>query len=135
MLTLGVLMNSQVVSIVRFALFAFMGGLMPLVVEVGNPLLPLIVVSLGLFFTWILIRKDQRTLVDERVKLINQKASTTSMSVFLVGTTIVGLILLTVSNGGYHDFSQIAYTLMYSVCGLLVLFTFFGVYYRHKYGG
>ena len=97
--------------------------------------MPLIVVGLGLFFTWILIRKDQRTLVDERAKLINHKASTTSMSVFLVGTTLLGLILLTLSNGGYQDFSQVAYTLMYSVCGLLVLFTLFGVYYRHKYGG
>ncbi|MFZ7138141.1 MAG: DUF2178 domain-containing protein [archaeon] len=128
-------MNSKVLSILRFLIAAFMGVLMPLIIDIGNPFLPVFLVVFGLLFTWILTRKNQQTIVDERAKLINQKASNTSMSVFILGTTVVGLILLTLSNRGYPDFSPIAYTLMYSVCGLLFLFTLFGVYYRHKYGG
>jgi uncharacterized membrane protein len=128
-------MNSKVIAVFRFAIAAFMGVLMPLIIATGNPFLPVFLVVFGLLFTWILTRKDQRTIVDERAKLINQKASTTSMSVFILGITVVGLILLTLSNNGYSDFSQTAYTLMYAVCGLLFLFTLFGIYYRHKYGG
>jgi uncharacterized membrane protein len=118
------------------ALAASLGILTPWLITIGNPLLPVILVAFGFTFTRILVRKDKRTLVDERAQLINQKASATSMYVFLLGTTIVGLVLVTLSNGGYPaSFSSIGYTLMYSAISLLLLSLIFGVYYRRKYGG
>jgi uncharacterized membrane protein len=57
------------------------------------------------------------------------------MYTFLIGTAILGLILVTLGNGGYPDFFPLGYTLMYADCSLLVLNLIFGTYYRRKYGG
>ncbi|GEM_PF-4568521 len=132
----GVIMNHKIATICRVVIAASLGVLIPLVIKLGNPFLPLILIVVGVAFIRILVRKDQQNLVDERVQLINQKASTTSMYVFLLGTTVVGVVLVTLSNGGYPaSFSSIGYTLMYSACVLMFLSVIFGVYYRHKYGG
>lgn len=131
----GVLMNHKIVTICRVAIAASMGALIPWVIATGNPLLPVILFAAGITFTWLLVRKDQQTLVDERAQLINQKTSASSMYVFLLGTTIIGLVLATLGNSGYPDFSSIGYTLMYSALGLLMLHLIFGIYYRRKYGG
>lgn len=128
-------MNPKTIKFYRITLATLMSALIPWIITLGNPLLPVILVVFGLLVTWIIFRKDQKTLVDERAHLINQQSSTKSMSVFLLGTTFVGLTLLALSNGGYPEFSPIGYTLLYCVCGLLVLNLFFGAYYRHKYGG
>lgn len=129
-------MNHTIVTICRVAIAATLGVLIPWVITLGNPFLPLILIASGTVVTWILVRKDQKTLVDERAQMINQKASTASMAVFLLGTTGVGLALVTLSNGGYPAyFSSMGYTLMYSACALLILSLIFGTYYRHKYGG
>jgi uncharacterized membrane protein len=131
----GDLMNSKTITICRAALAALMGGLIPLLIDIGNPVLPVFFIVGGIILTWSLLRRDRRSLVDERAQLIQQKASATSLFVFLLGTTLVGVVLVTLSNGGYPEFSPMGYTLMYSACGLLVLNLLFGVYYRRKYGG
>ncbi|MCW4016085.1 MAG: DUF2178 domain-containing protein [Candidatus Bathyarchaeota archaeon] len=128
-------MNPKIIAICRVALAAFLGALMPSLITIGDPVLPIILMVGGIILTWVLVRKDRRTLVDERAQLISQKASATSLAVFLVGTALMGVVLVTLGNGGYPDFSPMGYTLMYSVCGLLMLNLLFGVYYRRKYGG
>jgi uncharacterized membrane protein len=131
----GVLMNHKLITLCRVALVTSLGALMPWIITLGNPVLPVILVTVGILFTWILVRQDQRTLVDERAQLINQKASSMSMYLFLLGTTIVGLVLVTIGNGGYLNFSPMGYILLYSACGLLFSFMISGIYYRRKYGG
>jgi uncharacterized membrane protein len=129
-------MNHKIVTVCRVAVAATMGVLIPWIIATGNPLLPVILIAAGMTFLWFLVRKDQQTLVDERAQLIKQKASATSMSVFILGTTIVGVVLVTLGNGGYPaSFSSVGYTLMYSACVLMFLSVIFGIYYRHKYGG
>jgi uncharacterized membrane protein len=132
----GVLMNHTIVTICRVAVAASMGVLIPWIIATGNPLLPVVLIAVGMTFVWFLVRKDQQKLVDERAQLIQQKASTMSMSVFILGISVVGVVLVTLSNGGYPaSFASAGYTLMYSACVLMFLSVFFGAYYRHKYGG
>jgi uncharacterized membrane protein len=128
-------MNSKLITVCRVAIAALLGMSMPWLIMLGNPLLPAVFIVVGMVFTWLLVRNDKRTLVDERAQMINQKAQSASMYTFLIGTAILGLILVTLGNGGYPDFFPLGYTLMYADCSLLVLNLIFGTYYRRKYGG
>jgi uncharacterized membrane protein len=50
-------------------------------------------------------------------------------------TTVVGTVMVTFGNGGYPDFSPFGFTLIYSVCALMILNILFGAYLLHKYEG
>lgn len=129
-------MNHKIVTICRVAVAASMGVLIPWLIATGNPFLPVILMAVGITFIWFLVRKDKQNLVDERAQLIKQKASTMSITVFILGISIVGVVLITLSKGGYPtSFASVGYTLVYSACILLFLSAFLGTYYRHKYGG
>ena len=110
--------------------------LIPWLITVGDPMLPVIAIFIGMAFTVIIQKKDKQTLrVDERIQLIHGKTSTLSLNLFLLGTTIAGLILITLSYSGCPDFSPMGYTLLYSNCALLVLNLILGAYFRRRYGG
>ena len=94
-----------------------------------------IAVTVGLGVILLLRRRIGEVTVDERVHLINEKASTRTVEVFVVITVLVGFVLIALSSSGYADFSQSGFTLVYSACALLILHLIFRHYYRRKYGG
>ena len=104
-------------------------------VSVGDLMLPVIAVTVGLGVILLLRRRIEEVTVDERVHLIHEKASTMTIQVFGVITVLVGFVLIALSSSGYADFSQSGFTLVYSACALLILHLIFRHYYRRKYGG
>ena len=89
----------------------------------------------GIGFTIILSRKDESNQVDERIQLINEKASTLTVKIFVLATTSFGFFLLALGSIDYPELSQFGFTLVYSSCALIILNLIFGAYYRRKYGG
>jgi uncharacterized membrane protein len=85
--------------------------------------------------TVILTRKEEKITVDERIQLINEKASTLTVKSFILVTSLLGYVLLALGNSGYAELSPSGFTLIYSSCALMILNTVFGTYYRRKYGG
>ena len=104
-------------------------------ISVGDLVLPVIAVTVGLGVILLLRRRIEEVTVDERVHLIHERASTMTVQVFGVITVLVGFVLIALSNSGYADFSQSGFTLVYSACALLILHLIFRHYYRRKYGG
>jgi uncharacterized membrane protein len=104
-------------------------------ISVGDLVLPVIAVIVGLGVTLLLRRRIEEVTVDERVHLIHEKASTMTVQVFALITVLVGFALIALSRSGYADLSQSGFTLVYSACALLILHLIFRHYYRRKYGG
>jgi len=104
-------------------------------ISVGDLVLPVIAVTVGLGVILLLRRRIEEVTVDERVLLINEKASTRAVQVFGAITVLVGFVLIALSSSGYADLSQSGFTLVYSACALLMLHLIFRHYYRRRYGG
>jgi uncharacterized membrane protein len=104
-------------------------------ISVGNSVLVVVAIIAGLAVTILLRRKDERIRIDERIQLINEKSATATVKIYVLGATLVGVVLLALDNSGYAELSQSGFTLMYSACALMILNLIFGSYYRRKYGG
>jgi uncharacterized membrane protein len=102
---------------------------------VGDPILLVFSIMAGFASTLILARKQEKIIVDERIQIINEKASTTTLNTFILGASLLGFILLGLDNFGYSELSQLGFNLLYSSCALMILNTIFRIYYRRKYGG
>ena len=104
-------------------------------VLVGDSILLVFSIMAGFVLTIILARKQEKIIVDERIQLINEKASTTTLSTFILGASLLGFVLLGLDNISYAELSALGFNLLYSACALMILNMIFRIYYRRKYGG
>jgi uncharacterized membrane protein len=104
-------------------------------VYVGDSILLVFSIMAGFALTLILARRQEKSIVDERIQIINEKASTTTLNTFILGASLLGFVLLGLGNIGYTELSQLGFNLLYSACALMVLNMIFRIYYRRKYGG
>jgi uncharacterized membrane protein len=115
-------------SIILIAVFIY-------AVLVGDSILLVFSIMAAFALTLILARKQEKIIVDERIQLINEKASTITLNIFILSSSALGFILLGLDNIGYAELSQLGFNLLYSACALMILNLIFGSYYRRKYGG
>jgi uncharacterized membrane protein len=101
----------------------------------GDLIILVAAIITGIGFTIILSRKDEKVQTDERIQLINEKASTLTLQIFVLATTSLGFFLLALGSIGYAELSQFGFTLVYLSCALIILNMIFIAYYRRKYGG
>jgi uncharacterized membrane protein len=104
-------------------------------VLVGDSILLIFSIMAGFALTLILARNQEKIIVDERIQLINEKASTITLNIFILGASSLGFVLLGLDNIGYAELSQLGFNLLYSACALMILNIIFRIYYRRKYGG
>jgi len=102
---------------------------------VGDSIILVISIITGFALTIILARKQEKIIADERIQLINEKASTITLRTSILGTSLLGFVLLGLDNIGYAELSPLGFNLLYSACALMILNMIFGIYYRRKYGG
>ncbi len=133
--TFDVMMKAQHITICRIILSIVLALVVVWSIFGGNPLLVAVAIITGLAITILLRRKDERSQVNERIQLINEKASTATVRIFVLGVALVGNVLLALDSSGYAGLASLGYTLLYSACALMILNMIFGVYYRRKYGG
>lgn len=72
---------------------------------------------------------------DERSHVISTKASATTMTVFTIGASILGGILIFLGSTSSPEYLQWGYGLVSIACAQLILRVVFWVYYNRKYGG
>lgn len=128
-------MKTQKLALCRIILSIILTCVVVWSILVGNSILVVVAIITGLAVTIFLRRKDERIRVDERIQLINEKSSTATVKVYVLGATLVGGVLLALDNSGYVGLSISGFTLLYSACALMILNLIFGSYYRRKYGG
>lgn len=69
---------------------------------------------------------------DERTQLINEKAATMTLGIFLAVIIYVAVVIIAVRNN-YPQFSMAGYTLFSSAAFCLVLYVISRFYYNRKY--
>jgi uncharacterized membrane protein len=128
-------MKTRKLTLCRMILSILLACVVVWSISVGNSILVVVAIIAGLAVTILLRRKDERIHVDERIQLINEKSATATVKIYVLGSTLVGGVLLALDNSGYAYLYQSGFTLMYSACALMILNLIFGSYYRRKYGG
>lgn len=128
-------MNKKELTWSRIIVVLAMGALIGWSVSVGNIVLLMVAFVVGPVALYLLRSRIEEVMEDERIHLIHQKASARTVQVFAAITASLGVILITLSRGGYADSSQSGFTLVYSACALLVLHLIFRGYYHRQYGG
>lgn len=126
-------MDRKKFAICGVVLTAAFGAVVGWSVSNGNALLPVIAVVAGVALLRLLKSRVDEVMEDERVERIGEKASRRSLQAFGLLAAMVGAILVTL--GDDTGFEQAGFTLLYSVCLLLVLYMVFYGYYSRKYGG
>ncbi len=79
-------------------------------------------------------RRVNEVLTDERVALIQQKASTMTLSIFSVLSAATGLIMVELSFRGYESYGGYGYFLVYLVMGVMTLNSIMTWYYGKQFG-
>lgn len=128
-------MKTRTLALCRMILSIILACVVVWSISVGNSVIVVVAIIAGLAVTILLRRKDERIRVDERIQLINEKSATATVKIYVLGATLVGVVLLALENSGYAELSPSGFTLMYSACALMILNLIFGSYYRRKYGG
>jgi uncharacterized membrane protein len=128
-------MKTQKLKLYRILFSIILASTFLYAVLVEDSILLVFSIMAGFILTIILARKQEKTIVDERIQLINEKASTTTLNTFILGASLLGFVLLGLDNIGYTELSQLGFNLLYSACALMILNMIFRIYYRRKYGG
>ena len=98
--------------------------------------MPLFVLIIGVVVALLLIRLCRRLtkeiMVDERLQTAGEKAAAISYRIFSIVIAVLGVGSLTMKQILPPEFSIIGETLVYSVCGLMLLHMAFYYYYEKK---
>lgn len=121
--------NLNIRTLIVTAVAALIGS----AVIMGNLLLAAITLILGVLISYFIRKNVYEITEDERTYLVAGKASRMAMISFLSIITVVGIGLLTLRNI-LPEFTQASYTLSYSGCLLLILYSGFYFYYNKKHG-
>jgi uncharacterized membrane protein len=81
---------------------------------------------------YVLKRRVDEIIEDERIYRIGEKASYAVFKVFVTAIAVIGVVLVAMSRGIDPAFEQAGYTLLASTSVLLVLYMLFYGYYSRK---
>jgi uncharacterized membrane protein len=70
---------------------------------------------------------------DERDERVSERASKSAMGIFTAMAAFAGIILIALRNG-YPEYTQIGFTLAFSACALMILYSILYGYYNKIYG-
>ena len=126
-------MEKKTYQTFRMLIGAFVGALVAAAVIMGNLLLALVTLVLGVLLSYFVKKNVYEIMGDERTALIANRASRMAMLSFLTIITVLGVVLLTLKNN-FPEFMQAGYTLSYSACLLLLFYIGFYAYYDKKHG-
>ena len=126
-------MEKKTYQTFRLLIGVFVGALVASAVIMGNLLLALVTLFIGVLLSYFVKKNVYEVTEDERTSLIANKASRVAMLSFLTIITVLGIGLLTLKNN-FPEFTQAGYTLSYSACLLLLFYSGFYAYYDKKHG-
>ena len=126
-------MEKKTYQTFRMLIGTFVGALVAAAVIMGNLLLAIVTLLLGVLLSYFVKKNVYEIMEDERTSLIANKASRMAILSFLAIITVLGIGLLTLKNN-FPEFTQAGYTLSYSACLLLLFYIGFYAHYDKKHG-
>jgi len=104
-------------------------------IESRNPLIPVLGTLIGLSIYLLIRGRIEEPIHDERTVLIHAKASSATFALFVLGSYLVGAILLIADRLGYTGYYQIGTTIFVMGFTFSIIHYFFRYYYNSKFGG
>ena len=96
-------------------------------------LLPIIfAIAVFISIRYLSPKKVKEVMIDERIQLIQEKASRIAIQTSVLTSVVIGAILVDISYEAGLAFSQIGLTLTYSAVTLVLLVIILRVYYSRK---
>ncbi|VVB54036.1 Uncharacterised protein [uncultured archaeon] len=123
-------MKEKQFKITRIIIAAILSAIVGTSIIHGNTTLPIIAVITAVAIMHILKRQVTDVLVDERIEKVAGKAAQKTLTIWATAMAAISVLLI-----AYKDvlpqYTQTAYALSYSTCGLLLLYS---ALYHHLYG-
>ena len=101
----------------------------------GNPWIPVPAIIAAIIILLLTRRGIKEIIVDERTYSVSYKASRLAFVIFGVGAVAIGATLLAFGKGDYPELKPIGFTLAYSVCGLVLIYSIAYIIYNRILGG
>ncbi len=101
-------------------------------VAVGEFIVPVAVVAIGLVLMQLGKSRVTEVMEDELIHRLSEKASYMTLRVSLLPLAVLGAVFIALSNRGSPVLKEIGLTLAFLVCALLLLHLGFYAYYSRK---
>jgi uncharacterized membrane protein len=124
-------MTKKTFSIYRIIAVSIVTIVVSVSINYGNWYLPVISVTASWILLYWLRRNIKEVIADERDYIVAGKASGLAMNIFLLVSVIIGIILYSIGRENIALFN-IATTLLYSACFLMVLYAVLFKIYEKK---
>jgi len=128
-------MNKKTYGQVRNAVYVFIGFVVSVSVVRSNYLLSSIGIALGLLLLYVAGKQLDEVVKDERNAMIQQKASTMTLSIVSLTLAFAGIAVVELSNRGYALIEGYGYFMAYLSMGIMSLNGVFNWYYGKQLGG
>jgi len=127
-------MSFRMYQICKFLIVLIMAGPVAWAVTAGIAWIPIPAAAVALFIMFLTRRTVKEVVVDERSYTIASQASRITFQASAIIMAFVGLTLEALSRGDYPNLRPYADTLVFSACGLVLLYLANVLYYTGKYG-
>ena len=128
-------MDKKTYKQVQSGVVAFIGMIMAISVVLHRYELGMIGVILGILVLYTAGKQLDEVIRDERSAMIQQKASTMTLSVITIGFTLGGIVVEELSYRGYEYMRGYGSFLTYLAKGIMTLNVFFSWHYGKQLGG
>ena len=124
-------MTKKAFSIYRIIAVSIVTIIVSIFINYGNWYLPVISIMASWLFLYTLRRRVKEVIADERDYIIAGKASGLAMKIYISFSVIIGLILYSTGKENEILFN-IATTLLYSACFLMIFYAVLFKIYERK---
>ena len=101
-------------------------------VVLGNAIVPLAAVLIGMGILYLCGRRLKEVIVDERNYRVSERAARLTIAIFGPAIAILSTVLIALGRSSYPGLEQTGYTLGYSAAALVVLYDVFYYYFERK---
>ena len=126
-------MNKKRFTLFRILIVVAIGIAVGWSVTAGNAIVPIPVVLIGIGLLYFTRSKVKDVLEDERLNTIREKSSRLTFQIFGITAAVAGAVMLALSKNIYPDLASVGFTLIYSVCALIILDYIAYAYFARKY--
>lgn len=125
-------MKQRTFTIIVMAMIAVLGCIIGESIKAGNAIVPVIAMAIAMAFIYLLKKRVSEIVEDERIYKISEKAAMFVFKLFVPAIAVIGVVLVALTNSGVYAFEKEGYTLLYSVCVMLILYIISYFYYNKK---
>ncbi len=128
-------MSYKTFKLLRLVFVVILGILVTWAAANGNAWIPVPAVIAAIIILLLFRRGVKEVIVDERTYSVAYKASRFAFVVFCVGAVTIGTTLLALGKAGQPELKPVGFTLAYSICALVLIYSIAYSYYNRKLGG